>query len=212
MSYIIYGEDGSGSFAPEAMLTEVGAPFERRTIELSKDEQLDDEYKAVNPMGRIPALVLPDGTLVTESAAILLTLDARHAAAGLMPAPGTRDHAIALRWLMFISNNIYEGVGRVDYPGRYTSNWGERESVKNAALSELRFHWMLVERALPGGDHAVGGRFSLLDLYIANLSGWFVPREWREANCPRIEAIRAAVAARPKLAPLWARHFKRDDS
>lgn len=211
MSYILYGDPDSGSFTPEALLAEIGARVELRDISLDKFEQTEDAYKAVNPAGKLPALVLPDGTLVTESAAILLALCARHPEAKLFPDLAGSDGAWALRWLMFISNNIYEAIGRIDFPNRYTSNYYDRASVEASARSEIRWFWILFERELAArnrpGPFALGETFSALDVYVANIAGWDNPIEWRAPNAPRIEAIRRAVKARPKIAPVWARHF-----
>jgi GST-like protein len=208
MSYTLYGDDDSGSFSAEAALTEAGAAFTLKTVSLEKDEQFEDSFRALNPMGRIPALVLPTGELVTESAAILMTIASRHPGAGLLPDLATADGAFFLRWMTFISNNIYGCVERIDFPGRFTGNWMDRESVKASALSEIRFYWQLVERGLPdAGPWALGERFSALDLYIANLANWELKPEWREPMCPKVTRIMTGVAGRPKLAAIWARHF-----
>jgi GST-like protein len=212
MSYILYGDNDSGSFTAEALFAELGIAFELRKVDLEKYEQTEDPYKEINPFGRVPTLVLPDGTIVTESAAILLAICARHPEGKLFPDLATSEGAWALRWLMYISNNIYEAVGRVEFPNRYTSNYYERASVEASARSEIRWFWMLFERELAArnlpGPFALGETFSALDLYVANLAGWFNPIEWRAPNAPRIEALRQAVKARPKLTELWARHFE----
>jgi GST-like protein len=208
MSYTLYGDDNSGSFSAEAALAEAGADFTLKTVSLDKDEQFEDAFKALNPMGRIPALVLPGGEIVTESAAILTAIAARHPEAGLLPDLATAEGAFFLRWMTFLSNNIYGCVERIDFPGRFTSNWTDREAVKAYALSEIRYYWQLVEKALPDrGPWALGARFSALDLYIANLANWDLAPEWREPMCPKVTRIMQGVAARPKLAAIWTRHF-----
>lgn len=211
MTYTLYGDKDSGSFTPEALFALLGVDYTLKTVDLEKFEQTEDDYKAVNPMGKIPALVLPDGTLVTESAAVLLTIDERHRDAGLLPAIGSSERAWALRWLMFISNNIYEAIGRTDFPGRYTSNYYDKEAVAASAKSEIRWYWILFERDLArrnlNGPFAFGEEISALDVYVANIAGWENPIEWRGPNAPRIEAIRQAVKAHPRIAPVWARHF-----
>ena len=78
--YILYGDRRSGSCTVEMALAEIGAPVELRPVPLEGDHQLSDEYRKINPMGRVPAMVLPDGTVLTESLAILLTLADRHPA------------------------------------------------------------------------------------------------------------------------------------
>lgn len=216
MSYILYGDVESGSFTAEALFAELGVAYEVKTVDLENDQQAEDDFKAINPAAKLPVLVLPDGTIVTESAAILLTICARHADAKLFPDIASSDGAWALRWLMFISNNIYEAVGRVEYPGRYTSNYYDRWAIEASARSEIRWFWILFERELADrgrpGVWSLGETFSALDIYVANLAAWFTPIEWRGPNVPRIEAIRQAVAARPKIAPVFQRHFAARES
>lgn len=216
MSYILYGDLDSGSFTAEALFAELGVGFELKTVDLDNDVQAEDPFKAINPAAKLPVLVLPDGTIVTESAAVLLTICARHADAKLFPDLATSDGAWALRWLMFVSNNIYEAVGRTEYPGRYTSNYYDRWAIEASARSEIRWFWILLEREIADrnrpGPWALGDTFSALDIYIANLVGWFTPIEWRGPNIPRLEAIRLAVAARPRIAPIYQRYFATKES
>lgn len=211
MSYVLYGDKDSGSFTAEALFAELGIAYELKRIDLDAYEETEDAFKAVNPAGKLPTLVLPDGTVVAESAAILLAICARHADAGLFPDLASSDGAWTLRWVMFIATNIYTAIGRIDFPNRYTSNYYDRESVSAAAKSEVREQWILVERELAArnrpGVWALGERFSALDVYIANIAGWDNAVEWRRPNVPRIEAIRKAVSERAKIAPVWARHF-----
>lgn len=211
MSYILYGDKGTGSFTAEAIFAELELAYEYRRIDLEAGDQSDDAFVAINPESKVPTLILPDGVIVTESAAILLALSARHPEGKLFPDLATSEGAWALRWLMFCSNNIYETVCRADFPTRYTSNHVDRDSVAAAAKSELRFFWVILERELAArnrpGPFVLGETLSALDIYVANLAGWENPIEWRRPNAPRIEAIRREVSRRPKIAPVWARHF-----
>ena len=62
MGYVLYGDRRSGSSIVEMALEEIGAPFEPRPVPLEADAQLAAEYRRINPMGRVPTLLLPDGT------------------------------------------------------------------------------------------------------------------------------------------------------
>lgn len=207
MAYLIYGEPGSGSFTAEALLAEAGQPYDFVAHDLSKGEQLRPEYLKVNPMGRIPAVVFPGGDLVTESAAVLLALSEAHPAAGLLPEPGTAERRKAYRWVAFIACNIYEAVGRWDYPERFTTQAAAAPGIKEAAKRDMRHYWELVEREVAPAPFALGKQFSALDVYIANLSRWIVGDAWRAEACPRIEALARIVAERPRIAPVWQRNF-----
>ncbi|MBU6297523.1 MAG: glutathione S-transferase N-terminal domain-containing protein, partial [Alphaproteobacteria bacterium] len=72
MSYTIYGDLRSGAFSAEAALAETDAEYEFHTVSLEKNEQKSPEFLAVNPSGKMPALKLPGGEIIAESAAILL--------------------------------------------------------------------------------------------------------------------------------------------
>jgi GST-like protein len=207
MTYVLYGEPGSGSFTAEALLAEIGAPARLVDLDVVNGEQRGPAYRAINPLGHVPALVLPDGQVVTESAAILLTICDRHPDAGLMPEPGTAERALLLRWLMVAAGDAYGAIGRWDYPERFTIRDGDGEGIKEAAREELRRIWQLVEEMVAPDPFLLGGRFTAVDIYVAALSRWIVGDEWRAKACPRVERLAQAVAARPAIAPVWVRHF-----
>ena len=207
--YILYGDEGSGSGPVEMALAEIGAPVELRAVPLKDDRQLSAEYRRINPMGRIPTLVLPDdGTVVTELLAILLTLDDRHREAGLLPSPGDSARAVALRWMALLTGEFYPHVTRWDYPERFSADPAHAPAIRDRAQEMGRDILRLIEtQALTGpGPYLLGGRFSLADLVIATLSRWMGGRQWTPANCPRIETLTEAVAARPAIAAIWRRH------
>ena len=76
--YKLYWSPGSGAIAPQVLLEEIGAQYEKIVVDIESDENQSSDFLAVNPLGQIPALVLPDGTLMTESAAIVLQICDRH--------------------------------------------------------------------------------------------------------------------------------------
>jgi glutathione S-transferase len=78
--YRLYGRLGAGSLAPQMMLEEIGAPYE--LVWVSRAPAEVEQLRRVNPAGKIPVLVLPDGTPVSESAAILIHLTNAHPADG----------------------------------------------------------------------------------------------------------------------------------
>ena len=208
MTYILYGDEGSGSGPVEMALAEIGAPVDLRRVPLEGDHQLAADYRRINPMGRIPSLILPDGTVLTELIAILVTLDERHREAGLMPAPGTSARAVALRWMALLTGEFYPHVTRWDYPERFIDDPAQAAALRDRAQAMGREIMRLVEeQALTGpGPWLLGDRFCLTDLVIATLSRWLGGRQWTPAHCPRIEALTQAVATRPACAAIWARH------
>ena len=111
---------GSAAMAPHAALAEAGADYELARVDFDDPADAPDDYRRLNPQGRVPTL--EDGDLVlTESAAILLHLAEKFPDARLLPADA-RDRAEAYRWLLFLTNTLQPGFMRVAYPQRYGSD------------------------------------------------------------------------------------------
>jgi GST-like protein len=176
-------------------------------LDLSTNAQLDPAYTAINPTGKIPALRLPSGAVVTESAAILVTIADRHPEAQLLPRAGSDQRAEALRWIAFCASEIYPIVEIVDYPERFSSAGERAEALRDSARQRLRARALILEQNISGQPWILATGFSVADLYAANLTRWDVGRDWREANCPKLDAIATAIGMRDKAGPVWRRHF-----
>jgi glutathione S-transferase len=208
MTYTLYGERGSGAFCVEAALAEAGAPYEFRDIILEKDEQRSDEFRAINPSGKVPALKLPTGEIVTETSALLFLLAERHPDAKLLPPPDSSEHAQAMRWIAFMASEVYPMVEIADYPERFVADHKGAAILKLAAKRRIRERMLSVEEAVAGPWFLASG-FSAVDIYAAMFSRWRECRGegWREENIPKICAIAATLAERPAIAPIWIKHF-----
>ena len=212
MTYVLHGDRGSGSAPIEMALAEIGAPVELRAVPIASDAQLSAEYRRINPMGRIPTLVLPDGTVLTETIAILLTLADRHPGAELLPPAGSSDRARALRWMVLAGAEGYPHVTRFDYPERFSADPAHAEAIRDRAQEMYRDLWRLVEaEAGLTGDAAapflLGARFTVADIYIAVMTRWMKGSEWLPEACPKLDTLARAVSERPHIAPVWARHW-----
>ena len=211
MGYILYGDAGSGSAPVEMALAEVGATVELRAVPLEGDHQLRADYRAVNPMGRLPTLILPDGTVMTESLAILVTIADLHPEASLLPPPGDSGRAMGLRWMALLAGEFYPQITRWDYPARFGVAPEQYPALRDGALAMARDVMRVVEAHAgltgdPAAPFLLGPRFTVADIYLAVLSRWAEGRVWTPANLPRIEVLAQAVARRPAIAPLWQRH------
>ncbi len=206
MTYILYGCRRSGSLTVELALAEIGVTYEVRDVDLEAEAQRDDTYAAVNPQRKIPALITPTGETLTESVAILLTLDERHPEARLLPPAGSAERAQALRSLLFVATEIYPVVEINDYPERFAPTSDSAPAVREVACAIWRERWLLVERSIAGDPFLLESGFCLGDIYIAVVSRWAQQDAWRPAHIPKVERLTAAVAARPATAPVWSRH------
>jgi glutathione S-transferase len=209
MSYILYGDKGSGAFSAEAVLAETGAPYEFQIISLEKNEQREPSFLAINPSGKMPALRLPEGRIVTESLAILLTLADHFPNARLLPPQGGAERTQAYRWLAFMASEIYPMVEISDYPDRFVEK-DHAKALREKARERIRERLLIVERMVDGPWFLAGG-FSIVDIYAAMFSRWrgSIGADWlKEGHIPKLDNLAKAVAKRPAIAPVWQRHFE----
>jgi GST-like protein len=209
MSYTVFGDLRSGAFSAEAALAEAGAPYDFHLVSLDRNEQKAPGFLAMNPSGKLPALKTPEGDIVTESAAILLTIADHFPNAGLLPAPGTPARASAYRWLAFMASEIYPMVEITDYPDRSAADGSDAEALREKARDRIRERILVVERNIDGPWVLPGG-FSICDIYAAMFSQWSIGKEWRQANLPKLLTLTAELATRPRTGAVWARHFNGD--
>lgn len=209
--FLIFGDKGSGAFSAEAALAEVGAPYEFKTISLDKNEQRSPEFLAINPSGKMPAVRLPEGQILTESLAILLTVADHFPNARLLPPQASPDRGTAYRWLAFMAAEIYPMVEISDYPERFAPEGEPAEALRQKAKERIRDRLLIAERQVAGPWFLPSG-FSILDIYAAMFSRWrnTIGRDWLEAgNIPNLLKLAKSVSERERVAPVWQRHFPR---
>lgn len=203
MTYRLYNRPGSGGFVVEAALALADAPFVLEELESKAGTPLPESFRSVNPWGQLPTLILPDGSTMTETAAILVHLAACHPDRDLGPEPGTPAHAQFLRWLVFANVNVYEAVLRRSYPFRYTANTEALEGTREAAIARMGEALAVLEGAADPGPFLLGDRMTLADVYVAMLFVWFRG----DIDAPRLTDLAARVRNHPVVAPIWRRHF-----
>lgn len=206
MTWIVFGDKGSGAFAAEAALAEAGAKWELHQISLKGDEQRRPEFLAVNPSGKIPALQLPEGVVITETLAMLLVIAERYAATGLLPPIGSAARAQALRWLAFMASEIYPIVEIEDYPARFVPEGAQSDALRTVARDRIRERMLILEQTVAGPWFLANG-FTACDIYAAMFCRWSATRGWRDEHIPKLCAIMRGLAERPHAAPVWQRHF-----
>jgi glutathione S-transferase len=168
--YRLYSRRNAGSLAPQIVLEEIGAAYE--LIWINKTPADLETLRRVNPAGKIPSLVLPDGTPIAESAAILIHLANAHPAAGLAPPSGSAAHARFLQWMVYLSANLYDAVLRYYYPERFsTAGEAAAPAIKAQALADYGAHLERLEGEL--SPYLLGDTLSAADPYLHMLAGWY---------------------------------------
>jgi GST-like protein len=200
----VIGTRGCGSVLVEAALVLAGIAYQREEIDYSQPGPARDRLLAHNPLGQVPTVILPDGGVMTESAAIALHIDEQVPAAGLFPAAGDPLRRDALRWLMFLVAAVYPTFTYGDDPAKWIGDAGP--ALRDATHAHRERLWRQVESAVRG-PWFLGPRFSMLDIYVTVMTRWRPRRAWFAEHCPRLAAIAAALDGDPRLAALWAANF-----
>jgi glutathione S-transferase len=104
--FAFYFAPGSSSMAVHIALHEVAAPFEPRPMSFHKHDMRSSEFRAINPAGKVPTLIV-DGRPLTEVAACLFYLAKRFPEAKLLPTADIEAEAQAVSWMSFIASTLH---------------------------------------------------------------------------------------------------------
>lgn len=147
------------------MLEEVGAPYKPELLSFDKQEHKGAAYLAINPMGKVPAIV-HRGVVVTETAAICAYLADAFPAAQLAPATTDAARGTYLRWMFFAAGcvepaTIDRMLNRPPVERTSALGYGSHESAINT-----------LEQAIKPGPYILGSRFSAADVVVGSQLGW----------------------------------------
>jgi len=206
--YTLYGAPGSGAVPVHAALTLIGAQVDVVNVATWESETERERMAAINPMRQVPALVLPSGEVMTESAAILLWLGDRYPDAGLCPAPDDPLRARYLRWMVYVPAAIYSMFWVRDVPSRLTPDPAAQHEMKARTAERIAECWRVMDRQLQGTTpYLLGERIGMLDLYVAVVSRWTPGRARFYREAPRLGEVVRRVDAEPRLADFWAARY-----
>ena len=179
----LFGEPGWGSTIVEVQLDWYGLEYDfERVGDLFKSAQGEStegnsthgkstestaegrrRLAAVNPLAQIPTLVLADGTVMTESAAITLYLADLTGQDSLVPSGDAPQRAAFLRWLVFLVANVYPTYTYADDPSRFVEADEPQRAFKARVFAYAERLYSLLEETA-GSPWFLGERFSALDI------------------------------------------------
>jgi GST-like protein len=202
----LYGEPGWGSTIVEAQLEWYGIDYAfERVGNLFASAESRQRLAAVNPLAQVPTLVLVDGAVLTESAAITLYLAEVTGQDSLVPRAGDAARMPFLRWLVFLVANVYPTYTYGDEPARFVDAAEAQRSFKSHVDAYAKRLYAVLE-GVAGAPWFLGERFSALDLYVCTMTRWRPKREWFAANTPRLTAIAQRAEQVPQLQGCWQRN------
>ena len=195
---------GAGSAIVEAALVLANIPYEREEVDYASQEGHDKLAAVGNPLSQVPTVILPDGTVMTESAAIMLYVDGLVPELGLVPNVRDPLRRELLRWLMFLVAAIYPTFTYGDEPKKWVGD--HAGDLRDSTDEHRKSLWRLVEGAVRG-PWFLGDTPSALDIYVTVMTHWRPGREWFAEHCPRLYRVATAMDHDPRLTSVWATNF-----
>jgi GST-like protein len=205
----LYENPGWGSAIVELQLALYDLPHElMRAGNIHQDPGARAALGKVNPLIQIPTLVLSDGEVVTESAAITLVLADLAKSDLLVPKARSKHRAGFYRWLIFLVASIYPSFVYSDTPERFVKgNGGEAYQVN--VIEHRKAMWMVMETeaARRGGPFFLGKRLTAIDIFLACMVHWRPKEEWFQTETPHLWAAASEAAKLPALRAAYLRNF-----
>ncbi|MBL8514710.1 MAG: glutathione S-transferase family protein [Betaproteobacteria bacterium] len=201
----LYGSKGCGSAVVEAMLRIAKIPYGYvDAIQWQPEFKRIPELEKLNPLGQVPVLVLDDGSVMTESAAMLIWIGEQ--VPGMVPTePNAR--AQFLRWMTFIPATLYSVFSYRDFPERWVDGEAQQKAFRDKLTARQREVWQVMERALNPSPYALGETMCALDIYLAMVSRWSPGRKWVQEHCPKLGAAITLTEEHPIVAQTWKENF-----
>ncbi len=190
----LFYASGSSSLLPHIALHEAGLPFETVKIdEHTKAITGGGDYRGVNPLGYVPALVLDDGTLLTEGAAIVQYIADLVPSKELAPPNGTIERVKLQAWLNFFASEMHKGgFSPLFYKG-------VPENGRDVFRARLKARFEHLDGHLSANEYLMGSHYSVADTHFFVVSNWASWVNFDLSSYHAVIAHRERVGARPAV-------------
>ncbi|TFZ50940.1 glutathione transferase GstA [Serratia proteamaculans] len=189
----LFYKAGACSLSPHIVLREAGLDFTAEKVDLAlKKTESGADYLAINPKGQVPALLLDDGSLLTEGVAIVQYLADRVPDRGLIPAAGTLSRYHAIEWLNYIATELHKGFSPL-------FNSKTPEEYKTIARENLDKKFNYLDSVLEKQHFLLGNKFSVADAYLFTVLRWAIALQFDIKKRTHLSAYFDRVAARPAV-------------
>lgn len=194
----LYYANGTISIAPALALIEAGLDHDLVRVDFASGEQTKPDYLALNPKGRVPALVLEDGTVLTEAGALLEYIAASAPDAGLVPdEPAVAAH---MRGVMYyLASTMHVAHAHKMRGSRWADHADSHADMTAKVPETMRACADYVEAECLRGDYVCGDAFTLADAYLFVVCNWLSGDGVDVAAFPKITAHMARMEQRESV-------------
>lgn len=205
MPLTLFGSRGSGSAAVEMALRAITVEHHIVRASSWEADSALGQLLEVNPLGQIPTLRLEDGSILTESAAILIHLGLEHPESGLLPTTSTA-RAMDIRGLVYIAANCYSAVSVTDFPEQWTTaaSKSAQAKVREAARAQLHRKWNVFSDVF--GTRLRPSEPGALAFLAVVVSQWSGARQHLKVERPAFYETLLQLEGHPRLATTLREH------
>jgi len=186
------------ALASHIALEEAGATYRARRVDFASDEQTNPEYLAINPKGRVPALVTDRG-VITETPAILVYVAQTHRAHDLAPLYDPFAFAELEAFMSYLCSTVHVAHAHRVRGYRWADDPAAIEAMKRKVPESVAASFDLIERRMFRGPWAMGERYTIADPYLFTLASWLEGDGVDPAQFPKVLDHRRRVAEHPQV-------------
>lgn len=194
----LYYAPGTCALATHIALEEAGAAYEAVRIDFGSQAQRSPEYLAINPKGRVPALVTESGTL-TETPGLLLFVAQRFPDADLAPLSDPFALAQAQEFNSYLCATVHVAHAHGRRGTRWADDAAAIEAMKRKVPASMTECAELLERKFVRGPWVMGERYTICDPYLFTIGTWLEGDGVDTTKLPGIVGHRKRMLARPAV-------------
>ena len=193
----LYYSRASCAYAPHILLHDAGADFTTVEIDFATGEQTSPDFLAINPKGRVPALVTPNGIL-TENPAILLYIAQTHPETKLAPSEPFAL-ARAQSFNMFLASTVHVAHSHKHRGARWADDPAAQAAMTAKVTENMAMYAGMIEAHYFTGPWVLGENYSMCDAYLALITRWLGADGVDLADFPNLQAHDALMRTRPSM-------------
>ena len=198
----LYTAPGTCALASHITLEEAGAAYTAERLDFKNSQQTTAEYLAINPKGRVPALVTERGTL-TETPAILAFIASSFPNAKLAPEDSFA-FAQAQSFNSYLCSTVHINHAHKMRGYRWAVDETSCADRKRKVPETMAASFALIERDMLKGPWVMGEQYSICDPYLYTISGWLEGDGVDLATLPKVAAHRRRMEERPAVQKVLA--------
>jgi glutathione S-transferase len=199
----LYYATGTCALASHIALEEAGAEYSTVKLSFATNDQRSPEYLAINPKGRVPALVTDRGIL-TETPAMLAFIAQSFPKAKLAPIDDPFGFAEVQAFNNYLCSTVHINHAHRPRGTRWADDLAAVEAMKKKVPETMADSFDLIENKMMKGPWVLGDTYTVCDPYLFTIAGWLESDSVDIARFPKVKAHRDRMAARPAVSKVLA--------